>query len=516
MTEISDWRILIIDDEDDICNVLSLTLAETGFRVSTAADSDVGLEMCRSFEPHIVITDIRMPGKDGIALLEKIKARHPNVEVIVSTAYGEMELVVKALQLDASDFITKPINHHELMMALEKAKQRVEAHQKRQEHTQYLEQGWSQTTQELIASSDYQQRLIESSMDGILGCDADEKVVSFNQSMEQMFGYNRRLVLGRMTLTQFFEPDQEHHFRESLASEAYGGPNRLFLYETRMRAKDGALIPVQISANLMFKADQPKELVCFIRDMRQIHILEQQMADQARTLHQQKMISLGRLAASMAEEINHPLSSVLNYIRLMVRILSPKKLNPEHLAKFQRYLDVVDQEIHHCSRIVTNLLTFARKSPVVHQPVALDEALERCIVLSRHHLELGNIELCNHTNNHLPQVKGDTNQLQQCLINLIFNAIEAMPLGGYLELGATCSDNGQKVIISVKDSGHGIAADALPHIFEPFFTTKKEDRHTGLGLATAYGIISSHKGSIEVDSEPGQRTIFTITLPAIA
>ncbi len=509
-----DWRVLIIDDEEDIREVVCLALTDAGYNVETAADGILGLERCQSLDPQIVLTDIRMPRMDGIQLLERIKQQYADMEVIVATAFAEIDLAVKALQLDASDFITKPISNDALMVALERAKQRYTTRHKLQEYTRFLEEGWSETTRELMETIAYQKRLIESSMDGILGCNAEDVVITFNQSMEQMSGYTKSQAMHRMTLDQFFESGEAAKLDTELKSKNYGGTNFLFLYETHMRSVNGSPLPVQISATRLENQGTSEGLVCFIRDLRRIHKLEQQMANQARILHQDKMMSLGRLAASVAHEINNPLAGVLNYIRLMARLTAHQTIDTNQLTKFQRYLDVVEQETDRCSRIVSNLLTFARKTPAMDQAVDIDELMQRCIVLSQHRLQLGNIELDTRIDPNLPQLKGDINQLQQCIINLIFNAVDAMPEGGRLQISAA-SANSQRVRIQVKDNGTGIATEDLPHIFEPFFTTKQEGHGTGLGLSTTYGIIERHNGTIEAHSQPGRGSTFHIELPGL-
>ncbi len=510
----ADWRILIVDDEPDICDVVAMSLADAGYQVHTAPDGAAGWDGCRQLSPQIVVTDIRMPRMDGLQLLEKIKSEETHIEVIVATAFAEMELAVKALQLDASDFITKPIANQALMVALERAKQRFTTRKQLHDYTRFLEEGWTETTQELLQTFAYQHRLIESSMDGILGCNAQETAVTFNRSMEQMFGYAKSEVLNQKTLAHFFESDQLERFRSALADDRFGGAHQLFLYETPMRTRSGDPIPVQLSAAAIMQNERFDGLVCFIRDLRRIRRLEQQMADQARILHQDKMISLGRLAASVAHEINNPISGVLNYLRLMIRIVSRQPDSSKPIADFQRYLGISEQEIDRCSRIVGNLLTFARKSPVKNEPVAIAELIQRCMMLSRHRMELGRIELVTRISEPLPTVRGDANQLQQCLINLIFNAIDAMPDGGRLELAASSGPDRRSVIITVTDNGCGIAPDDMEHIFEPFFTTKQEGHGTGLGLSTAYGIVERHRGRIVVHSRPGRGTTFTLTFPA--
>ena len=238
------------------------------------------------------------------------------------------------------------------------------------------------------------------------------------------------------------------------------------------------------------------------------------MADQARILHQDKMMSLGRLAASVIHEINNPLSGILNYIRLMTRILRRGPLPEDRREKFMQYLDLVENETDRCSHIVSSLLAFSRKSPPAFGPVDVAELLDRCISLSRHKVELHQIQLICRIAPDIPRVEGDFNQLQQCIINLIFNAIDAMAEGGTLTISGTHDRAEKQVKIAVGDTGQGISEKDLPYIFEPFFTTKKEGYGVGLGLSTLYGIVQRLNGSVDVDSRPGQGATFTLSLPA--
>ena len=248
--------------------------------------------------------------------------------------------------------------------------------------------------------------------------------------------------------------------------------------------------------------------------MREIVALEREVADQARILHQDKMMSLGRLAASVVHEINNPLSGILNYLRLMARILARGPLDGGHQEEFGSYLELVEKETDRCSRIVSNLLTFSRKTPPSRELIDFADLVERCLVLSRHKLNLHNIAVSHAVDNDLPPTHGDVNQLHQCIINLIFNAIDAMPDGGTLDLSVGAEPDASGAIIAVEDSGIGIANADRDRIFEPFYTTKDNGYGVGLGLSTVYGIMESHQGSVDVQSAPDRGTTFFLKLPA--
>jgi len=513
MTLSPKWKIVLIDDEQDIRDVMTVTLKDAGYNVMSAANGVDGLRLCKDTAPQIVITDIRMPKMDGIQVLKALKTSDPDVEVIVVTAFGDIDIAIQALQLDASDFVTKPIDDKALHMALKRAQDRYTVRKALRDHTALLEKENAQTTQELSKIISFQRNLIDSSMDGILGCDEKEIVVIFNKSMEQMLGFSKNEVLSKMTFSQFFLPDGKQKFRTDLSNNSYGGPDRLFLYETTLLNNKGKRIPVQVSAAVLSDQHHENGLVCFFRDLRELYRLEQEIADQARVLHQDKMMSLGKLAASVVHEINNPLFGILNYLKLMCAILKRGPLAEEQREKFQRYLDIVETETSRCSQIISSLLTFSRKSPSSFDQVQIDELLNRCKILSQHRLELSNISLVHSVDPGTPPVYGDFNQIQQCIFNLVFNAIDAMPDGGTINLKGHYDPAGKKVLITVKDSGQGISHEDLPHIFEPFFTTKDEGYGVGLGLSTVFGIMGRHNGSVSVESKPGEGATFTLDLP---
>ena len=511
----NDWKILLIDDDPGIRKVMSIALEDAGYNVATAADGETGLRLCRETSPHIIITDIRMPGIDGLEVLQRIKEMDREKEVIVITAFSEIELAIRALQLDASDFITKPINDDALWIALKRAKERYTTRKELNDYTVMMEEKWLETAEELAKTFHFQKRLIESSIDGIIACDQYGKVIIFNKSMEQMLGYSKDKVIGKMSLYQFFSLGEYEKFQTKLHSEELGGQNRLVLFETTLISKSGARIPVQLSAMVLFHEDEEVEfgIVGFFRDLRDIRMLAQQFADQARLLHQDKMISLGKLAASVVHEINNPLSGILNYTRLMIRILGRGALTPDAVQKFQGYLTLMESEVSRCSKIVSNLLAFSRKSKLEFSEVNINDLITRCVMLSEHRLSLQNIRIDLRLVPEMPAVLGDFNQLQQCVINLIFNAIDAMPDGGTLILESSFDPERRLAEIKVEDTGTGIAKEDLSYIFDPFFTTKKEGKGLGLGLSTVYGIVDRHKGTITVQSEQGEGTIFIIKLP---
>ncbi len=513
MTEEKVWKVLLIDDDPGIRKVMAITLEDSGYEVVTAPDGETGLKLLQKEAPQIVITDIRMPGMDGIEVLRRIKGIDPGKEVIVVTAFSDLKYAIEALQLDASDFITKPIDDDALTVALKRAQERYTTRKELSDYTTLIEEKWMSTAEELAKTFHFQQLLIESSIDGIVACDREGKIVVFNRRMTDMLGYAREEVVGEKYLSDFFALGEAEKFSNTMASEEFGGKDRLFLYETILVDKKDVKVPAQVSAVMLFEESRNFGIVGFFRDLTSIRKLTQQFADQARMLHQDKMVSLGRLAASVVHEINNPLSGLLNYVRLMLKVIGRGPLNQESTQKFQGYLSLMEGELSRCSTIVSNLLAFSRKSRLEFKEVNVIDLLAKCIMLSEHKLSLQHIKIQTRLPAQPPMVLGDFNQLQQGIINLIFNAIDAMPDGGVLTIECMSHSLQKLVIVKIQDTGHGIDKKDLPYIFDPFFTTKTEGKGLGLGLSTVYGIIDRHKGTISVESQPEKGTIFTIKLP---
>jgi signal transduction histidine kinase len=218
----------------------------------------------------------------------------------------------------------------------------------------------------------------------------------------------------------------------------------------------------------------------------------------------------------VVHEINNPLAGVLNYMKLMAHLIGEGPLNPSTQEKFSGYLELVITETQRCSRIVSNLLAFSRKSTLAYDRVNLATVLDRCVMLSQHKMELHAIRLHNQWEADLPMVWGDANQLQQCVVNLVFNAIDAMPDGGDLFLTATALTPEAAVAIEVRDTGGGIAIADQPHVFEPFYTTKRDGAGVGLGLSTTFGIVQRHKGRLTIEATGPGGSAFRIWLPCDA
>ncbi len=232
-----------------------------------------------------------------------------------------------------------------------------------------------------------------------------------------------------------------------------------------------------------------------------------------RLVQSEKMASLGKLAAVVAHEINNPLAGILTYSKLLTRMTGNGLAEGERLGEARNYMQIIEGESRRCGTIVKNLLTFARQAPLNPQNNDLNAVVERCLLLISHQMDLQSIDLDKDLSPALPPIYCDAGQVQQALLALLMNAVEAMPHGGRLTVRTAFDAEHRLGRVEVRDEGPGIPEDVLPRIFEPFFTTKEEGKGVGLGLAVAFGIIQQHGGNIEVASAPQKGTAFTVVLP---
>lgn len=236
--------------------------------------------------------------------------------------------------------------------------------------------------------------------------------------------------------------------------------------------------------------------------------------DLMRLVYEEKMISLGKMAASAVHEINNPLSGINSLARLVRQELESGKTDEASRERFIYYLGLIDSESARCSGIVRDLLHFSRQSRGIRSEFQVNGLIERVLDFVRFRLDSQEIKVKTELAPALPLMIGDQSQIEQCLLNLIFNAADAMPDGGELVL-RTSSVGGASPMIRVEviDTGAGIAEEIIPSIFEPFFSTKSHDKGVGLGLSVVYGIVKEHGGSVFVKSKEGAGSRFILKFP---
>jgi two-component system, NtrC family, sensor kinase len=277
----------------------------------------------------------------------------------------------------------------------------------------------------------------------------------------------------------------------------------------------------ELATSFNVMKDRLKEALDEINEFTQgLESKVQERTEQLEEAHQKllqsnRLASLGQLSASVAHEINNPISGVLNLSMLMQRVLQEDGIPPGRVEEFRRYLSQISSETSRVGRIVCDLLAFSRRSAPRTSPVDFNQVVESTVSLVAHKLKLANVDIELELHKQLPPVICDGSQIQQVVLNLVLNGAEAAQGKRHAKVTVRTrpARRGNRVTLEVKDNGEGIDPELLSKIFDPFFTTKEEGKGVGLGLAVVYGIVEAHQGVVEVSSTVGEGSIFRVRLP---
>lgn len=368
----------------------------------------------------------------------------------------------------------------------------------------------------------------------------DENILILSPKMEvedindiclRKMGYSREEVIGKKCYEVFQKSNRECHFDQFVcplktAMETKKSCKRIMPRINR----EGKVVYLEISISPIF--DENNRLIHFVEISRDIsdhihkhsdiyreleNLLEKtkkELKERERELrHQDKMASLGKLAASVVHEINNPISGILNLVLLMRRIIEEGDVGEKELNMFLRNLTLMEGEIRRISRITSNLLTFSKGKKSEFTKVNINDIINDVFFLCSNMFKINKVKLKKELQPNLPVIVADGEQIKQVLINLISNAIEAMEGQKDKEILIKTKEKGQFIQIMFGDNGPGIPEGVREKIFEPFYTTKKKGKGVGLGLSVVYGIIKNHSGTIEVKSRNKRGTLFIIKLP---
>jgi signal transduction histidine kinase len=359
--------------------------------------------------------------------------------------------------------------------------------------------------------------------DPIMVIEPDYTIVDANDSLLTCVGLEKGDVIGRKcyeishrSIRPCGGPNHECPLREALRTRSSAhAVHEHHLSETQTRYYDIMAYPLTNEENKVEVVLEIWRDISLTLERQVMEKTRQIKEDLARLVHEDKMIALGKLVASSVHEINNPLAAIHTFGKVMLRMLkrSELEMSREELKEMEGFLELVCSESKRCGDIVSNLLSFSRLRPLAQRSFSLNEIMQKIVLLLKHKMDLQKIDLSTNLQPDIPSFHGDLSQIQQCIMNLILNAMEAMPQGGGLSLHTRHDPEKARLLIEVRDTGCGIAHDQLTKIFEPFFSTKSHDKGVGLGLAVVYGIIKEHGGEIEVESEVGAGSCFRVILP---
>ncbi|MFN2399296.1 MAG: ATP-binding protein [Gemmatimonadaceae bacterium] len=337
--------------------------------------------------------------------------------------------------------------------------------------------------------------------DAVLTVFQSGRVMEANEAARDLTGLQATQVVGRM-VDEFLLQEDRERFRHGLMEAFSGAPSRIeirFRNDGDASAGGGSVRIVSLAARLLPEADPPTVLLVG-RDV----TVDREM--RARLEETERLAAVGELVAGVAHEVNNPLSTISAFAQLLQR---DRSLDAEQ----RESIDVIHSETVRASQVLKDLLTFARRSEGERQSVDLNELVERTIRLRGYELTANSVRAELDLAERLPQACGDARQLQQVLLNLVANAIQAMAPqgGGLLRITTRVEVQEDRVVMEVSDTGPGVPPQARARLFEPFFTTKPEG--TGLGLSVSYGIVTAHGGAISVASTSSAGTTFRVALP---
>lgn len=362
----------------------------------------------------------------------------------------------------------------------------------------------------LKETSDYLNAIVEDTPDIIITTNLDGQIVSFNSGAEIMLGYKREEVMGRHIESLYVEPEERRVLARTLEKRESS-----VSCETRLFAADGSEVAIDLTLSHLKNArDQIIGTVGVSKDITEKKRVEAELKqkkaelEEARLqiMHSEKMASLGKLATSIAHEINNPLGGILLFADMVLEEMSEEDINRPDVAQ-------IKEQTLRCREIVKGLLEFGRMTGGRYSFIDLNRTVEQGLSLFANQVIFQNIEIIKKLDPDLPQIMGEASQLNQVFTNLIINAVDAMGGQGRLTIETSFDDEIEEVCVVFRDTGRGIPPEVMDRIFEPFFTTKPVGEGVGLGLSTSYGIVKMHGGKIDVVSELGKGSEFRVSLP---
>jgi len=497
-------KILLIDDEEANVRVLSLSLRSDGHEVVSALSGEEGLEVFRREAPELVMTDIKMPGMDGIEVLQKIKEYNPEAEVIIITGHGDIDNAIEALKFGASDFINKPIRDEVLTVAIQRAQEKLAIKRQLKEYTENLEFKVQQATQEVQRKSNFLAKLIRSSNDGIIATDKDLAIVIYNPGAERIFGYARDEVISRHKITDLLSDKVKDVFTDWSSGTLTG--HELSPMEITIQSKDHRPIPVSFYAAELLEQNEMVGTVSFFQDLREIKRLEGEL------LHAERLAAIGQTISGVAHGVKNILHGFKGGSYLVD--LGIAKSDSDKLKKGW---DMIQRNIGRTSDLVMDLLTYSKEREPEYQPCDPNAIIRDVCEVMQELAAESQIILTMQPDPAIKSVIMDPHTIHQCLTNLISNAIDAclfdqdMSKKWQVTVQSACEE-GKFIRISVRDNGIGMSQSVRNKLFTSFFSTKGH-RGTGLGLLVTRKSVEEHGGTIEVASEEGQGTVFTLRLP---
>jgi nitrogen-specific signal transduction histidine kinase len=490
---LNEKQILIVDDDSVILNTVTVMLKNSGMIPMIANSGAEALNHLSVKVPDIILLDYMMPGLNGVEVYKRIQTDPKyevcrDVPVIMLTAKTDNEAEqIELLKMGMSAYLLKPFGYKELVNIISNV---LTLHETKMENIRLH--------REVDGIKNYLQSIFDSITDIISVQDSDFHIRKHNHAAEVFLGSDRT-----------GEKNFQTHAVKEICHSVYFKRDTVCPQcpaLTTMKAQQTGSAEISLDSRYYQISTFPvtgdsASFIEVIKDITERKELERQLMESV------KLASVGTLAAGVAHEINNPLSIVLGFAQTMIKEI------PEEESLY-RDLKIVEQEATRCAKVVKDLLAFARPGRMEKTETHLIELMQSSISLLRHFIRKNVIHLQENYSPAVPKLSVDAKKMQQVFVNILLNAIDAMPRGGKLIVSILPEPQLSKVRIEITDTGAGIADENLDKIFDPFFTTKIS-KGTGLGLSICRSIIKEHLGSIGVKSKLNQGTTIRIDLPGV-
>ncbi|MEE9193952.1 MAG: response regulator [Thermodesulfobacteriota bacterium] len=488
-------KILIVDDELLILRIISDILGKEGYEVKTAINYFNASQLLDGEKFDVVITDIRMPEKSGIDLLTHVREINSDIPVILMTGFATLETAVEAVKQGAFDYLTKPLDFNKLKRIVSQSIERfslLSSNKKLvrelQEVNSNLEIKVSERTRELL-------NILHSANESIVTTDIELIIKTVNPKTIEIY---EKDCVGKKLDELIGGINYETIIPKILKNSSY-----ITKHEVKYGEKH---LEISLSQLVDFDTKESFGVIVITDDITEKKKLEIQLLQSA------KMSAVGQLAAGVAHEFNNVLSGIVGYTSLA--------MSRNDVEKIREDLNVVEKASNRAIEVVRKLLAFSRQKDEKYILSNIDELIDDSLSLVNNTLSKEGVKIIKHFGK-TPPVKVNQNEIQQVVLNMVINAKHAIDENLELSyedkvIGVTTEAVDGFVKMDISDTGIGIPRENIPKIFEPFFTTKdrnSKEPGTGLGLPITYAIIERHGGSIDVDSEIGKGTTFTIWIP---
>ncbi len=504
-------KVLIVDDEPRMCESLSMLLAKNDYDIRTATSGSEAMGWMTKEAFDAAILDIMLPDMSGHQLMEYLKDRFPEIYVIMITGNASLDSALQALRQGAFDYLKKPFEFAQLVNTLSNA-----LSQKKLREENIVMNG------KLAVSEERYEYLVKHSPDIIYMLDRDGNFTFVSDAVEDLLGFKPDELVGRHFSAIVVDEDVEAcrwFFQERRTGEraASGVELRLKAKQGKEAGCSGGPLTVELKSTGMYERRGENGDSVFIGTHGVVRDISRRKRLEAQLQHVERMEALGTLAGGIAHNFNNILMGIQGNASLMLLDKDPSHTD-------YRRLESIIEYVQSGSELTKQLLGFARGGNYEVRPIDINRMVKRTAEMFGRTRK--DIRITQDLRGDLWSVEADERQLEQVFLNLYVNAWQAMPEGG--ELSLTTShltvipesplarelSPGEYVVVSVRDTGTGMDESIQSRIFEPFFTTKEVGKGTGLGLASAFGIVKKHGGTIRVRSRPGRGTTFSVYLPA--